>query len=556
MAAGGSEESLGSQYVLVDQIGAGATGTVWRARHRETGEIVAAKLLREGLAGDRDLVLRFVQERNVMRTLRHPNIVTMRDFVIEGERLALVMDFVEGGDLRGLVQRRGTLPPAAAARLMAQVSGALATAHTVGVVHRDVKPANILIDEASGHVRLTDFGVARIVHGPSLTQTSSIIGTPTYLAPEVADGSPPTPAVDVYAIGLILYELLAGRPPFIGDHPMALLRQHATAMPRRLPAMPDALWSIIWACTAKEPAARPAAAAVAAALSEAAPSLAALPALPPISRAAAPAATSEPGVRTAPSSHGPPTRPPRIEEPPRPGRSRRRLVAAAATATALALTATVLAVVAPWRARDAGAVGPPATTITSPAPAATTSSPARSTPSAKIRAVRSHTPKTPTAEPPTTKPATTKPATQRPRKSPPVTAKPEQTKTPTPEPVPQNSGPKWQCRSWLPVATGAEMSPCVALVGGSFHLMGRIRGSASVRSDIHVQLYNTDAELTLSAPFICEDKSPAADGGIVTCGPYVATTARTGSKVDVRQRWRAAGTATFGGGAESPWFAW
>ncbi|WP_156326128.1 serine/threonine-protein kinase, partial [Nonomuraea sp. SBT364] len=297
MAADGA---LGSRYILVEQIGAGGMGTVWRARHRDTGEIVAAKLLREGLASDRDLVLRFVQERNVMLNLRHPNIATVRDFVVEGDRLALVMDFVEGGDLRTLVHERGTLSPAEAARMVAQVAGALAAAHTMGVVHRDVKPGNILIDGGTGQPKLTDFGVARIVHGPGITQTASIIGTPTYLAPEVADGTGPTPAVDVYAAGLILYELLAGRPPFVGEHPMALLRQHATAAPRRLPGMPDVLWALIAACTAKDPAARPTAGELAEALARAVPSVTGLPALPPVGMEHPPLVTSEPLAWTHP----------------------------------------------------------------------------------------------------------------------------------------------------------------------------------------------------------------------------------------------------------------
>ncbi|MET8869692.1 protein kinase [Nonomuraea sp. NPDC004580] len=293
MAQDESEASLGSRYVLLEEIGGGAMGTVRRARLRDTGEIVAVKLLRDGLAADQDLVLRFVQERNVMRSLRHPHIVPVRDFVVEGDRLALVMDLVEGGDLRGLLRQRDTLPPSEAARLMAQVAEALAAAHALGVVHRDVKPGNVLIDTA-GRARLSDFGVARIVHGPGLTGTSSIIGTPAYLAPEVAEGDAATSAVDVYALGLILYELLAGRPPFAGDHPMALLRQHATAMPRRLPGMPDALWTLIWTCSAKDPAARPAAEAVAASLHQAAPALTGLPALPPVPRTDPASSTSEP----------------------------------------------------------------------------------------------------------------------------------------------------------------------------------------------------------------------------------------------------------------------
>lgn len=292
MATG--EASLGSQYVLLDEIGAGAMGAVWRARHRETGELVAVKLLRDGLTGDQELVMRFVQERNVMRSLRHPNIVTVRDFVIEGDRLAMVMDLVEGGSLQALLRRHGTLPPAEAARMMAEVADALAAAHAAGVVHRDVKPANILIEQATGRVRLTDFGVARIVYGPGLTQSTAIIGTPMYLAPETAMGEKPTPAVDVYAIGLILYQLLAGRPPFIGDHPVALIKQHSSAAPRRLPGMPDALWSLIARCAAKNPADRPTAAQVAAELRRAMPALAGLPPLPPVPWDADPSITSEP----------------------------------------------------------------------------------------------------------------------------------------------------------------------------------------------------------------------------------------------------------------------
>ncbi|GLX00619.1 serine/threonine-protein kinase [Microtetraspora sp. NBRC 16547] len=608
MATGGSEVSLGSRYVLLDEIGAGGMGTVWRARHRETGETVAVKLLRESLTGDQDLVLRFVQERNVMRTLRHPNIVTVRDFVIEGERLALVMDLVDGGDLRTLLRQHGTLPPAEAARLMAQVADALAAAHAAGVVHRDIKPGNVLIDGATGQVRLTDFGVARIVHGPGITQTTSIIGTPAYLPPEVADGSAPTPAVDVYAIGLILYELLAGRPPFVGDHPMALLRQHATAMPRRLPGMPDALWAVIAACSAKDPAERPAAGQVAAALRAAAPSLAGLPALPPVTRSDAPSVTSEP-LQSAGSpaaavwASSPPSR--ATDTPGAAGipdqasssgtgsstgevlrageetvaskrgkRTRQRVIITATTATALALSTAAVAVVAPWQASDTGdernsaasiklTGGEPGSGTATPAPSdATGGSP---TPSHKVRPTRTRTPdtrvSTPPAQPPPTKqtaPATQGTRTPQPRRSATVAADPKPEEKITVGSTPQDTQPKWQCRSWISTGagTGTEMSPCMAIVGDVFYLMGRIRGSSSVRSDVHVQLYNTDADVNVSQPFICSGVSPSRDGAIATCGPFTTTAPHAGAKHDVRQRWRKTGTANFGGGAESPWVLW
>ncbi|MER7618058.1 serine/threonine protein kinase [Nonomuraea wenchangensis] len=588
MGQDGSESSLGSRYTLLDEIGAGGMGTVWRARERDTGDVVAVKLLRDGLAGDPDLVLRFVQERNVMRALRHPGIVTVRDFVVEGDRLALVMDLVEGGDLRGLLRRRGTLPPSEAARLLAQVAAALAAAHAAGVAHRDVKPGNVLIEAGTGPARLTDFGVARIVHGPGLTQTSSVIGTPAYLAPEVAGGDAATPAVDVYALGLILYELLAGRPPFVGEHPMALLRQHASSMPRRLPGMPDALWQVIAACVAKEPGARPEAAAVARALAEAAPSLAAHPALPPIPRTDSPSTTSEPlpplpsptdphAVSPTPGPLPPllsPSSVPSASGVPGPPhssgssdatavsgrRARRPLVVVVATVVALALAGVAVAVVAPWREPDpkgmadalaaVGSVTPPATTAITPENG---SMRALKTPTAPVHTPRTTSPATAPARRPTTDPPTKAVRTPRQVHSPSVTEEPvEKAETPRPP----ATSPRWQCRSWGRAADGVEMSPCVALVDGVFHLQGRVRGANAAGSDIHVQLYDTDADTNVSDPFICADVSPAGADGVATCGPFQVRAAQGGAKLDVRQRWRRTGTGTFGGGLESPWVLW
>ncbi|GAA2773704.1 serine/threonine protein kinase [Nonomuraea dietziae] len=567
MAVGGAEDSLGSRYVLLDEIGAGAMGTVWRGRHRDSGEIVAVKLLRDSLSGDHELVLRFVQERNVMKSLRHPHIVAVRDFVIEGERLALVMDFVEGGDLRTLLQRQGTLPPAQAARLMAQVADALAAAHALDVVHRDVKPGNVLIDRATGQVRLTDFGVARIVHGPGLTQTTSVIGTPTYLSPEVADGSAPTAAVDVYALGLILYELLAGRPPFVGDHPMALLRQHATAAPRRLPGMPDVLWPVIAACTAKDPARRPAAAQVAAALRQAAPSLAAMPALPAVARGEAPSVTSEPLSATGP-------RPCARDR----GLGPAPVAQAAAGRRRGGRGGAGAQCGGPWPSWRRGgrptrgaspslAVASAVSTPQDPSPplpaVGTEVGTAKSTPpqSPKERTVRRRPQEATVSEQPE-RPATAKQpvprvTTPRPRRTTEEPVEPPRESRQDDIPA-EETEPNWRCRSWITTGTGTdtEMSPCMAVVGEVLHVKGRIRGSTSVSSDIHVQLFNTDADANVSQPFICSGVSPSSEGEIVTCGPFTTTAARTGAKLDVRQRWKRTGTATFGGGAESPYTVW
>jgi serine/threonine-protein kinase len=192
-----------------------------------------------------------------MLRFRHPNVVTLHDMIVERDRLALVMDFIAGGDLAGYRQRRGgTLPPAEAADLTAQICSALAAAHTAGIVHRDLKPANVLLD--NGEVRLTDFGIARISGEPTVTTQGYFLGTLSYLAPEVIQGGEPTPACDVYAAGVTLYELLAGRPPFTGQA-AAIMYGHLQGEPPRLGGIPDAAWQLITACMEKDPARRPSA---------------------------------------------------------------------------------------------------------------------------------------------------------------------------------------------------------------------------------------------------------------------------------------------------------
>jgi serine/threonine-protein kinase len=176
------EEPFGSDLLLGDRLGAGATGEVRRATVRSTGEQVAVKLLRPDLAGDPVLVARFLQEADVLRRLTHPNLVRLRDVVLEGGRLGLVVDLVDGGDLRGRLQAAGRLAPADAATTVAEVADALVAVHAAGVVHRDVKPANVLID-GDGRARLADLGVARLASAPELTRHSGVVGTPDYLAP-------------------------------------------------------------------------------------------------------------------------------------------------------------------------------------------------------------------------------------------------------------------------------------------------------------------------------------------------------------------------------------
>ncbi|MFI9802041.1 protein kinase [Streptomyces sp. NPDC052302] len=263
---------VGSKYILEEPLGRGATGTVWRARQRETagaeaavpgqpGETVAIKVLKEELAGDADIVMRFLRERSVLLRLTHPNIVRVRDLVVEGELLALVMDLVEGPDLHRYLRENGPFTPVAASLLTAQIADALAASHADGVVHRDLKPANVLLRQQGGemHPLLTDFGIARLADSPGLTRTHEFVGTPAYVAPESAEGHPQTSAVDIYGAGILLYELVTGRPPFGGGSALEVLHQHLSAEPRRPSTVPDPLWTVIERCLRKNPDDRPSA---------------------------------------------------------------------------------------------------------------------------------------------------------------------------------------------------------------------------------------------------------------------------------------------------------
>ncbi|WP_405736239.1 serine/threonine protein kinase [Streptomyces sp. NBC_00028] len=275
---------IGSRYTAHQILGRGSAGTVWLGEGPEGP--VAIKLLREDLASDEELVGRFVQERTALLGLEHPNVVSVRDLVVDGNDLALVMDLVRGTDLRTRLDRDRRLAPEAAVAIVADIADGLAAAHAAGVVHRDVKPENVLLDMqgplgpgGSHRALLTDFGVAKLIDTPRRTRATKIIGTPDYLAPEIVEGLPPRAAVDIYALATVLYELLAGFTPFGGGHPGAVLRRHVTETVAPLPGIPDELWQLIVQCLAKAPASRLRASELGARLRELLPMLAGMPPL-------------------------------------------------------------------------------------------------------------------------------------------------------------------------------------------------------------------------------------------------------------------------------------
>jgi serine/threonine-protein kinase len=335
---------------------------------RSTGEAVAVKLLRPDLADDPVLVARFLNEAQLLRALRHPHLVGLRDVVLEGGRLGLVVDLVEGGDLRQRLREAGRLPPAEAAGMLAGVAEALGAVHAAGITHRDVKPANVLLG-ADGTPRLADLGVARLATAAELTHHSGTVGTPDYLSPEGAEGQAGPPS-DVYALGVVLHEVLAGTVPFPASHPLAVLRLHALQPPPVLP-VPAPLADLLAELLAKDPSARPTSQDAATRLRALEVELAGVPALtagPPPSAAPDSSTTHLRLARAAPA--------PVVQTP----RRRARLIAAAVAALLLVTAAgTALALRGDPPAERATAAGtpPPAAGTT---PAATPSPPPVATP--------------------------------------------------------------------------------------------------------------------------------------------------------------------------------
>jgi serine/threonine-protein kinase len=254
---------LGDRYELHQLIAAGGMGQVWRALDIALHRPVAVKILRSEYTGDPTFVARFRAEAQHAASLSHPNIAAVFDYGEEiaqdgtGETLAyLVMELVEGEPLSALVAREGPLDATTTLSLLRQTAFGLGEAHRAGMVHRDVKPGNILV-RPDGGVKITDFGIAHSARSVALTRTGQVIGTPQYLSPEQAEGLLATPASDVYALGLIGYECLTGRPAFDGDNPVTIALKQVREHPEPLPdELPVGVRELIGRSLAKDPEAR------------------------------------------------------------------------------------------------------------------------------------------------------------------------------------------------------------------------------------------------------------------------------------------------------------
>ena len=250
--------TLGGRYELTDRIAIGGMGEVWKARDTVLGRIIAIKILKEEYTGDPNFLRRFRAEAQHTALLNHPGVANVFDYGEEEGSGYLVMELVPGDPLSAILDREKVLSPDRSLSIMAQTARALSAAHDQGLVHRDVKPGNLLID-AKNRVKVTDFGIARLADQVPLTATGQVMGTAQYLAPEQATGQQATGVSDIYALGIIGYECLAGHRPFTGESQIAIALAQVNDDPPELPeSIPEPVRALIMSMLAKEPEDRPA----------------------------------------------------------------------------------------------------------------------------------------------------------------------------------------------------------------------------------------------------------------------------------------------------------
>ena len=250
-------EISGGRYALSEPLGAGGMAEVFLAHDRKLGRDLALKVLREDYAKDAAFVSRFQREAVSAAALNHPHVVQVYDQGhAEDGRLYIAMEHVPGGNLKDLITRRGLLDPTEAAWLASQVAEALGAAHERGIVHRDVKPQNVLIDDA-GDAKVADFGIALAASTSTTSGTNRVFGTASYMSPEQAMGERVGPESDLYSLGVVLYEMLTGTVPFAAEGPLATAMKHVTEQPlpprKRNPSVPEAMDALVMGLLAKTP---------------------------------------------------------------------------------------------------------------------------------------------------------------------------------------------------------------------------------------------------------------------------------------------------------------
>lgn len=244
---------LAGRYTLLDQVAAGGMGEVWRARDEVLGRIVAVKVLRQQFADDDAVVHRFREEARHTASLSAPGIANVFDYGESDGIAYLVMEFVDGEPLSALLRREGALSPARALGIVGEAALALHSAHAAGVIHRDIKPGNILI-RPDGSVKVTDFGIARALDSAPLTQTGVVLGTAHYMSPEQASGEPASAASDVYSLGVVAYECLTGTRPFHADSAVGIAMAHIQQPVPQLPReFPEPIRDMVAHALAKDP---------------------------------------------------------------------------------------------------------------------------------------------------------------------------------------------------------------------------------------------------------------------------------------------------------------
>lgn len=251
-------EALASRYEILEQLGEGGMGLVYRVRDRETTEILALKLLRPEIACDPEMMRRFKDEIRLARRITHKNVSRIYDFNRVNDLAYITMEYVDGESLRDYLARAGKLPPERVIDLARQITAGLGEAHAQGVVHRDLKPENVILAR-DGLVKLMDFGIARVL-GSNVATAQTVIGTPGYMAPEQSQGKAVDQRTDLYALGLIMYECLTGRRAFAGATPVEValkqLKERPVPLRKFLSTVPPQLETIVLRCLEKEPARR------------------------------------------------------------------------------------------------------------------------------------------------------------------------------------------------------------------------------------------------------------------------------------------------------------